>query len=124
MATVGELYNRRKMSETFAWYYILSSNILALKSLGGDISIWGRGGGDLPHSSKKCTITLALQSLYGLFRKRDSLLLKCLETSVKVCKAKLEAEAGRKSFEDAATGRDDFTANAVARDKAYTFLNE
>jgi hypothetical protein len=45
-------------------------------------------------------------------------LLEGLESGLEVDEFELQAQRGRQSFEDAAAGRDDFFANAVAGDEA------
>jgi hypothetical protein len=55
-----------------------------------------------PHGTKQGTVALLLESLNGLLRQGNAVLLELIETSVQV------------DLEDLPSSRDDFTANAVA----------
>jgi hypothetical protein len=49
--------------------------------------------------------------------------LKRLKASLEINKGKFEVQRCGKSFEDAFAGRNDFAANAIARDEASKMVN-
>jgi hypothetical protein len=70
-----------------------------------------------PHGTKQGTIALLLESLDGLLRQGNAVLLELIETSVQVDKGEVQTKALGQSLEDLSSSRDDFTANAVAREQ-------
>jgi hypothetical protein len=67
-----------------------------------------------PHGTKQGTVALLLESLNGLLRQGNAVLLELIETSVQVDKGEVQTKALGQSLEDLPSSRDDFTANAVA----------
>jgi hypothetical protein len=70
-----------------------------------------------PHGTEQGTIALLLESLDGLLRQGNAVLLELIETSVQVDKGEVQTKALGQSLEDLSSSRDDFTANAVAREQ-------
>lgn len=75
-----------------------------------------RGRGD---GTEESAIALGLEDFDGLVREGGAGLLEGLETSLEVGELELEAEGRGQSLENAATGRNDLTANTVTGDKTY-----
>ena len=80
----------------------------------------GKGEAPLPHSTKQRAIAFLLQRFNRLLRQCCTITLELLETSLEIHKGELQAQGGREGFEDAPSGRYDFSPDAVARYQAYT----
>ena len=65
------------------------------------------------------TITVRLEGCDSILRESNALLLKCIPTCLVVRKVEPQAERRRECLQNAATGGNDLTANAVTGDKTY-----
>lgn len=89
--------------------------LLAKGDDGRGVALNGLGG--RLYGAEQRTVAFCLEGVDGLLREGSTGLFEGLETGFEVDKGELEAQRSRQGFEEAATGRNDFLADAVTRDK-------